>query len=44
MIIIIKYHSNQQEMDISKWAMQVQDPLLNIKLLFVSRQTNRKLR
>ena len=44
MIIIIKYHSNQQEMDISKWAMQVQDPLLNIKLHFVSRQTNRKLR
>ena len=44
MIIIIKYHSNQQEMDISKWAMQVQDPLLNIKLNFVSRQTNRKLR
>ena len=31
-------------MDISKWAMQVQDPLLNIKLHFVSRQTNRKLR
>ena len=30
-----KYHSNQQEMDISKWAMQVHDLLLIIKHLFV---------